>query len=619
MQSIMFRRSIVLGTLLVAAAPVSAQSFNQAIVFGDSTVDSGYYREQTILQPGFVPGGGTNYNNDWPTGVAHGAGKPTTSPGGMYSEALASFFGLEALPSNTPGGGTDYATSGAKDALDFAATGDDFKQAIPTTTQIETYLAANGGRANPNALYLISSGGNDVAHALGLATADQIPYLVNDAINPLVDEVSKLHQLGAKYIVVPDLPYSLNNNPDVNALRKFYSQSLWSDLATAGVNFVPADINAVRLAIRDDFNSGVHAFGFDFIDTGHPACQFNPLYTGDPVIKPVSSASALLCSSDLQAPYTFAPGDDLTHLFADDQHLATAGQKIMADYMYSLIVAPSEISFLPENAVKARTQSIFTIRNQIEASQQQRGPLGLNSWVTGDISRLKIDNPYNGFPDDPGNPAALTAGVDYKWPNGVVTGVAVAYERQKSDFSLGGDFTQRDVAGSLYAAYAQGRFWGSVIGTYGKLDYDVNRLVPIGITVQANDGSTDGHNLSAALEGGYKFTNDGLTHGPVLGFTWQRAEVGGFTESGSFTSLSFGNQTRGSEISELGYRVSAKIDEWHPFAQLVWNHEFNGEDRSVTASLTTVDFAPSFSMPALPWAATGARFNLALRSSLCQR
>ena len=302
MKSITFRRSIVVGTLLIAAGPVSAQSFNQAIVFGDSTVDSGYYREQTILQPGFVPGGGTNYNNDWPTGVAHGAGKPTTSPGGMYSEALASFFGLEALPSNTPGGGTDYATSGAKDALDFAATGDDFKQAIPTTTQIETYLAANGGRANPNALYLISSGGNDVAHALGLATADQIPYLVNDAINPLVDEVSKLHQLGAKYIVVPDLPYSLNNNPDVNALRKFYSQSLWSDLATAGVNFVPADINAVRLAIRDDFNSGVHAFGFDFIDTGHPACQFNPLYTGDPVIKPVSSASALLCSSDPRRP-----------------------------------------------------------------------------------------------------------------------------------------------------------------------------------------------------------------------------------------------------------------------------------------------------------------------------
>ena len=31
--------------------------------------------------------------------------------------------------------------------------------------------------------------------------------------------------------------------------------------------------------------------------------------------------------------------------------MTTAGQKIQADYYYSLIVAPSQISFLPEVAV----------------------------------------------------------------------------------------------------------------------------------------------------------------------------------------------------------------------------------------------------------------------------
>ena len=40
-------------------------------------------------------------------------GKPTTSPGLVSSEALAGKFGLLAIPSDQ--GGTNYATSGAKD------------------------------------------------------------------------------------------------------------------------------------------------------------------------------------------------------------------------------------------------------------------------------------------------------------------------------------------------------------------------------------------------------------------------------------------------------------------------------------------------------------------------
>ena len=49
-----------------------------------------------------------------------------------------------------------------------------------------------------------------------------------------------------------------------------YSRALWSALAAAGVNFIPADWNAVRLAIAADPS----AFGFQFIGTaaGQFAC-----------------------------------------------------------------------------------------------------------------------------------------------------------------------------------------------------------------------------------------------------------------------------------------------------------------------------------------------------------
>jgi len=76
--------------------------------------------------------------------------------------------------------------------------------------------------------------------------------------------------------------------------------------------------------------------------------------------------------------------------------------------------------------------------------------------------------------------------------------------------------------GSLYAGYRGGPWWGNAILTYGHLAFGVNRDVPIGISVQHNNGSTDGSNWSLATEGGYKFRDGWFTHGPIVGLTLQR-------------------------------------------------------------------------------------------------
>jgi outer membrane lipase/esterase len=135
------KTAIALSLIVTAASGrAAAQSFNQFVGFGDSSIDSGYYRALAS------PGGGANFNALWLSAVAHGAGKPTTSPGLMNSEALAALFGLTAIPANAPGG-TNYATSGAKnETVNTTATGG-FQAAISTVTQIASYLAANGGRA----------------------------------------------------------------------------------------------------------------------------------------------------------------------------------------------------------------------------------------------------------------------------------------------------------------------------------------------------------------------------------------------------------------------------------------------------------------------------------------
>jgi hypothetical protein len=66
-------RSLPAFVIAIAAlsGPASAQNFNQAIIFGDSSVDSGAYRGLAS------PGGGAALNALWASAVAAGAGKPT--------------------------------------------------------------------------------------------------------------------------------------------------------------------------------------------------------------------------------------------------------------------------------------------------------------------------------------------------------------------------------------------------------------------------------------------------------------------------------------------------------------------------------------------------------------
>jgi outer membrane lipase/esterase len=461
------------------------------------------------------------------------------------------------------------------------------------------YLAAAGGHANSKALYLVSSGGNDITFAqdtFGTGTA-QAAYVSSQAVQ-LANAITALQAAGARYIVVPG-SYGLGN------LANIHTQTVWTTLANNGVQFVPADLRAMRQAII----ANPTAFGFTAAtvspgvvvgvgptrtSTGS-ACTINDGGLGPNAgwgqwcINSTSPSTqhAYLASADAQQRY----------LFADDQHFSAAGQKIEADYIYSLLVAPSQISFLAENAVKAGTRLASITQNQIETSQTNRGPSGVNAWVTGDVSHLSMDN-YNGFPDDPSTPVTLTAGIDVKVTPQILVGALISVGTQRSSFSTTGDFTQDEVAGGLYAAYRGGPWWGNILGAYGHLDYNVNRNVPIGISVQLNNGNTSGSDWLLATEGGYKFHSGPLTHGPVAGLTLQRVNVSSFTETGSFTSLAFGDQTRDSVISALGYRASFDWGMWRPFAQVVWNHEFADTDRNVTAWLTTTT-APGYSLPAV--------------------
>jgi outer membrane lipase/esterase len=646
--------------LLAAAALLfftraEAQSFNQFVAFGDSTTDTGWFAHASTGIP-------TVDTQLIPSALANGGNAHFTGPGLGNAQILAGFFGLSANAANTPGG-TNYAIGGAlNDSGPAAILGPGFAgvenlfaivdhvlgNPIPnlpgTATQIQNYLASVNGQANPNALYLIGSGGNSASAASlalssGMFTPAQVNAFLSVEASALVNSIVRLQAAGGRYIVVTDEYVPPSADANAIAFGKTLLSATWGGLHAAGVNFIPADtLSVIAVVEKNPVMFGITApitSNACVIPQNYPSLFLGTTGYGfvcAPTTTPNPNYGNLVSADATQ-----------THLFVDSTHLTEAGQVIVADYIYSLIVAPSEISYLAEAPVKTRATMINTIDDQIAISLNQPGRY--HAWVTGDVSWLKMTSPYKGFPDDPGTPLAVTAGFDFRLTPNWLVGVAFSTGTTKQSFSLGGDYRLNEYAVSAYVGYVNGPFWFNTIVSDGGLHYDTNRQVPIGITVQPNYGSTTGNNPSLFLETGYNFTTPlgaaylaypvkykapvavfNLIHGPVVGITLQRVKVDGFTETdafaalGGFTALSFSDQTRNSAVSELGYKASMNIGIWQPFAKLVWNHELANTDRDVTAFLTTSSIAPGYLLPAVvfgkDWGSASVGTGMKLASNI---
>jgi outer membrane lipase/esterase len=191
---------------------------------------------------------------------------------------------------------------------------------------------------------------------------------------------------------------------------------------------------------------------------------------------------------------------------------------------------------------------------------------------------------------------------------------------------MGGDFSSDDLAASLYVGFRQASLWMNAVATVGKTNASTHRSATLGITTETNKASPKGAGQSLALQGGYDFaaTLGGrpVTHGPALGLIAQRAGLDDFTETNGqsgLTALQFASQSRGSTIGEMGYQASLDLGGWKLFSKLVWSHELQTGEKTISTSLTTIA-APAYALPAaaLPknWATATAGAKFAINDKL---
>jgi outer membrane lipase/esterase len=322
---------------IVCASQAAADSFNEFISFGDSSVDSGWWSGALQGRCDGAAAPCTTGNVFKDTRIANsiadgGTGAPV-GVGLMNTQVLAADFGLTALPANQPGG-TNYAISGAVNAA-TPANGNignlNQNTTLPSTVQqMANYLAGHGGTANPQALYVISSGGNDVTFALdnfSTLTSRQT-YLANQAA-ALANAILNIQVSGAQHILVHGLGGS-------GILATFYTQALFSDLSAAGVNFIASDVRAFLQAILADptrygFTAQSVLLGVPGVDTTSACVWTGGTQTG------WGQWCANTTTPSTQHAYLRSADAEQTSLYSDDQHFSAAGQALLAAYDFSLL------------------------------------------------------------------------------------------------------------------------------------------------------------------------------------------------------------------------------------------------------------------------------------------
>jgi phospholipase/lecithinase/hemolysin len=330
----LYRAAVLICVPLLTANPAPAQ-YSKLVVFGDSGSDSGYYKTTPPMSNPAPPG------TSQPLTVPPNAGRFTTNPGLNWTELLAQHLGLNANPSNTPGG-TNYAVGGAR----VNAAG------VPTVTfanvpsvhnQISTYLTASGPEVDRKALYVLLAGGNDNAVAFKLfpnSLVDQLS-IVTKAATDLAHEVRRLHAAGARHIVLGNLFTGPMAGRGAHIRNDTFNATLFNSVTAAGIYVIRANIQGKIFSVYDDPTT----FGLtsQTIQLNNPACvahAANPSFADH-------WQNALWCLPE-NLVTTSAAND---HLFADTHgHFSTVGQQIIAGFVSDLVQkgpGPLSASVLP--------------------------------------------------------------------------------------------------------------------------------------------------------------------------------------------------------------------------------------------------------------------------------
>lgn len=552
--------------LALGAQAAQAQQFSSVISFGDSLSDAG--------NVGFIVSGGVLTSNSF-----------TTNPDPVWAQLVATGFGFNQTASLV--GGTNYAYGGACARANTvgppAFTCVNSPSSFSLTTQMGAYLAANGGTVDPDALYTVWAGANDIFTALSNpATAGTV---TGSAALTTVANISALQAAGANYIVVLNLP-NIGATPQFSNAALFPLTAPFSANLT-GLSIIYNDTFNAGLATLDDGIIPINVFGLVEEVRANPGLYGFTNVTGVACLSGGLPMSSVGCGP---ANYV-TPTANQTYFFADGVHPTGAGHAILAQVVMSTISAPGQVSLAAELPLQVYDDHAGAIQQASFDNKINSEDVG-NTRGFAQAQFGSNDYAANGYsPALDTNTLTFTGGFEYRYSESLSLGAAVSFGGSNGDFGTGG-IDGQEILGSVFATGHFGNAYLNGMLSLGSSSMDINRNIVLGPTVRTEEGNAGASHKAAALSGGFLF-GDTVRHGPFASVTWQTVGVSDYIEeSGDSTAMRFDSFDRDSLVGRIGYQLQGSFGgerTVRPSLRVAYASESNDDVTRVTAGSASMN------------------------------
>ena len=592
---------LAIAILFGVATGVQAQTFNSVVVFGDSLSDSG-----NIAQ--FYKPIAQTYGFEIPAGTSF-----TTNPDPIWAEIVAQTFG--ASGTNSLADGTNYSWGGAC----VNPNGPCEEDSVPgTEQQINQHLS--GGNADPDALYMIWGGVNDISAVAGDNPSDPQGALdgVLEAAGAYVDQIQSLQDAGARYVVVlnlPDAGKTVNAQragagaaAGLSALVSDYNEALDTGLSSLEHGIVPVNI----FALMDEMIKNPGDYGFT--NTDGIACT-----PGSNPLRPNGGLESIVCGPT-DSGYLSPPDTDQNYLFADGSHPSGAVHAAVASMVISTLTAPVQVSLGGEGGVevaRAHRDAVFAERILDLGSERSAGKW--HSYLRGQTGKQDI-NSFHRLGKTKAEMQVLTLGTDYRAGDGLYLGAAFSLGNHSNDVS-GASIDSTVVTGSLHGTFIFDVFYLRGAFNAGRTSIDINRSIRLGSALRTEEGSTSSHQFGTDVELGWILSaSEKCGCNLFLGLGWLNQKIDGYSENGSTsTSMNFSDFERDSLIARAGYQFKGNFglsETVFPYVRIAYERELNDDPVSVTAGSNTMSgrFTLSGFEPPSQWVNTAAGLTVGIGS-----
>ncbi|MEK1939937.1 MAG: autotransporter domain-containing protein [Pseudomonas sp.] len=582
--------ALCLLALACTSAVAAPMPYSTMVVFGDSLNDAGQFPDSGGPQGSyqrFTNRTGPTYldDNSEQTGAIN-AMLLGTKLGLSATEQTASTALLrpqQGLPDGNNWATGGYTTANILASITSASIITDGGGVV--LRQRPGYLAERNFKADPNALYYLNGGANDFFQSLVTN-----PTQADAAAGRLVDSARALQQAGGRYLMVwllPDLGltpaiYGTAFQSPQSQLSAAFNQTLVQQLAQVPAQIIPLN---VPLLFNEVVNNSA-AFGFisgtPLLSTcfGGGSCTVNPSYG---------------VGGTTPAPSKL--------LFDDGVHPSTAGHQLIADYAYSLLAAPWELSLLPQMANSTLLAQEDALRREWQAGTWQ----AVGDWraiINGGAQRQDFDSQASAV-SAKGEHANLQVGGSYRlnedWRAGLLAG---AYRQHLKAGEADSRYKLDGYLGSAFMQFQHERLWLDAALTGGYLDYrDLQRTFALGISERAEQGNSTGALWSATSRVGFNLAPNSSDWqlSPFLSAAYSRITVDGYKERGqTSTALQVDEQTVTSKRLGAGLLANLQVlPSTRLFGELSHEHEFNNNAQTVTLRQKA--------LPTLPYQLDGYR------------